>query len=460
MPERVLRLKELPPLPMFRTQAGDHLPRHTIPDQVRESHTQTPVEQNSRDSSEMRLIMPIPTGVELSPRSHPRTRRTTASARAPGWNSTAGFNEIQRPGQEGSPCNEFFELPAQVPMLKPQDEVEAPRRPSSTDTPLDTSMSSSEDVYEHRNTPPMPGSYPTGNTIIASHEDGESSPSAPVVAPPGMLPAEDHALTKLGTKMDDLKGLLTQAMSVDQRLVEDIMFFSKQAQLCGRNEALEELQKSLCGRAKSKHIGTAEKLILKRESEAVYAMTTLRDSKESAESRIRDTCEARESMLAEIKQAVEALCELSSAAIGAATCGTDIISTRASASSLGPPDLLVTSGPEMKRAEEGQSHEKQIIAGQQSISLMGAQQPLTLETKRPKRRRGLNDKSRHPPAQGSNTGDTNNRVEMDFGQWVTAGGYLKGAAEPRPRFRLGGRQREGSDQPDSLHASRDKKPRI
>lgn len=231
--EGALRRKALPALPMFRAKAGDHPPRCTTPDQVRERETQTTVETIPNEPFETHLVMPIPNGVEPSPRSQPPAKRVAAPTWAAGWNSTTGYGKMQPPVLEDSPVSEFLELPAGVPLLKPEDDGEVPHRPGPSDQVWYTSESSSEDEHEDGSMPSPVGSHPTDNTVVATPEGGETSSALQAVAGPSILSRSDHAPPELDTKTEQLKTLLLRAMSADQRLVGELRLFSKQARLRG-----------------------------------------------------------------------------------------------------------------------------------------------------------------------------------------------------------------------------------
>lgn len=305
----------LPPLPPLSPDAGDQLPKHATPNEV--SHVDEPQYKPYR-SGQFPLIMSVPNTTQPLPQGVPPSQQPTSWA-TPKWNPVTGFKEMQ-PAKS-------YEIPQHD---TPRSSTTPPRRGMTKDVDIETfpprtypypngelgycsvvsqGSSSQEESHSHE------ASYdPTGNTPHNSLVGEEISLPASTLGlqrrRSAGLANTRSGLMELSDTEKEIKKLIGEAGVMECRLSAALISISNQR---GRNECLEEVCKSLYGRASAKHIGVAERRILRREADTIYNLTRTKEWKEQVDVQVGNVREKFTAMLASISRAVDDLYEKAAA---------------------------------------------------------------------------------------------------------------------------------------------------
>lgn len=205
------------------------------------------------------------------------------------WHPVTGWNKLQaRMSHGGRHHADLAELPSSTPGLPESDDEAkpqapppspssapspAPRRPASTSGSTSSSLysansgsedQSNDDNNDNNNASQDDSAPTTGHTTLLSSPAGAdfeaprgppipTTPSPPPPPPPH--PRTTAAQLAMAKLQDDLCRVLADAV--------------RAAHQRGREQALDEVRRSLRGRAAARHVSTAEARILRREADAV-----------------------------------------------------------------------------------------------------------------------------------------------------------------------------------------------
>lgn len=313
---RLVQSIQLPSLASLEPEAGDRLPKHTTPDEIRHFDKQHCAVYRAYTPGQfpLPLTMSVPNAAQPASANLPPPQRPT-SWTASGWNPVTGFQKMNPPSvsdsdQEGPSVSSII-----VPQRGMIKEVEIEAFPPRTDSYPNSECDHCSVVSRRRSSQQQERlrhailCNPKHHTTARSQAGEENSLSPPILHPAQQsagLAATGPAITELSSTLAEVKKLLRDAGVMEAGLFQELVRISNQR---AHNECLEETYKSLYGRAAAKHIGLAERRILRREAETIYNLTRTKEWKAQVEAQMGNVRDELSTMLAHISGAVDDLCE-------------------------------------------------------------------------------------------------------------------------------------------------------